>query len=183
VLLKDGTGIACDVVVVGIGLVPNDGLARAAGLDCGGGVIVDAACRTSDPRIFAAGDVAVMPISRYGRAMRLESWQNAQEQGIAAAQSALGLPVHYDPLPWFWSHQFGRHIQLVGVPDGHDTVVARGDPAAGGGLLCYLRDGRLVAAVGIDAARDLRFAQRLIQRGTPVTAAILGDASVPLSKI
>jgi 3-phenylpropionate/trans-cinnamate dioxygenase ferredoxin reductase subunit len=183
VLLKDGTGIACDVVVVGIGLVPNDGLARAAGLDCGGGVIVDAACRTSDPRIFAAGDVAVMPISRYGRAMRLESWQNAQEQGIAAAQAALGLPVHYDPLPWFWSHQFGRHIQLVGVPGGHDAVVARGDPAAGGGLLCYLRDGRLVAAVGIEAARDLRFAQRLIQRGTPVTAAILGDASVPLSKI
>ncbi|HEX8604693.1 MAG TPA: FAD-dependent oxidoreductase, partial [Pseudoduganella sp.] len=181
--LDDGAAIACDVVVAGIGLVPNDALARAAGLECNGGVIVDAACRTSDPRIFAAGDLAVAPNSRYGQPLRLESWQNAQEQGIAAAESALGLPVQYDPLPWFWSHQYHWHIQLVGVPAGHDGMVARGDAAGGNGLLFYLRGGRLVAAVGINAARELRFAQRLIQRGTPVTAAVLGDEAVPLSKI
>ncbi|QBE61797.1 NAD(P)/FAD-dependent oxidoreductase [Pseudoduganella lutea] len=181
--LGDGTAIAADAVVAGIGLVPNDGVARAAGLACDGGVIVDAACRTSDPRIFAAGDVAVAPNSWYGRPLRLESWQNAQEQGIAAAESALGLPVQYDPLPWFWSHQFDRHIQLVGVPGGYHSEVVRGDAAGGEGLLCYLRDGRMVAAIGINAARDLRFAQRLIQRGTPVDAEALGDPSVPMAKL
>ena len=181
--LTDGTALPSDIVVAGIGLVPNDGLARDAGLACDGGVVVDPACRTSDPHIFAAGDLAVTPNSWYGRSLRLESWQNAQEQGIAAAQSALGLPVHYDPLPWFWSSQFDWQIQMVGVPADHDSVVARGDVESGNGLVFYLRAGHVVAAVGINAARDVRFAQRLIARRKPVAAAALGDAAVPLSTL
>lgn len=183
VCLADGAGLASDIVVAGIGLVPNDGLARDAGLACDGGVVVDVACRTSDPHIFAAGDLAVTPNSWYGRSLRLESWQNAQEQGIAAAESALGLPVHYDPLPWFWSSQFDWQIQMVGVAADRDVVVARGDVDSGNGLVFYLRDGHVVAAVGINAGRDVRFAQRLIARRTPVAAAALGDTAVPLSKL
>ena len=90
VLLADGSVLACDTIVLGVGLVPNDELARAAGLDCEGGVLVDAQCRTSDPDILAAGDVAVAPNPWAGRSLRLESWQNAQGQGMAAARSALG---------------------------------------------------------------------------------------------
>lgn len=181
--LSNGQKLRSDVVVAGIGLVPNDTLAREAGLECEGGVIVDCACRTSDPHIFAAGDVAVAPNSWSGRRMRLESWQNAQEQGIAAAESALGNMVKYDPLPWFWSHQYDWHVQIVGVPHTYDAVVTRGDPANGNGLIMYLQDCRMVAAVGVNSPRELRFAQRIIQRGTSVNADQLRDPSTSFAKI
>lgn len=101
VTFADGSRLECDTIVAGVGLVPNDGLAREAGLACDGGILVDAACRTSDPDILAAGDVAVSFNPWAGRRLRLESWQNAQEQGRAAARSALGRAVDYKPLPWF----------------------------------------------------------------------------------
>ena len=104
--LSDGRELLCDAVVIGIGLIPNDELARDAGLECDGGIVVDAQCRSSDPDILAAGDVASWHCRWAGRRKRLESWQNAQEQGIAAARSALGIDVHHQPLPWFWSDQY-----------------------------------------------------------------------------
>ncbi|NUA28288.1 NAD(P)/FAD-dependent oxidoreductase [Cupriavidus basilensis] len=183
VKLTDGREIACDVAVVGIGLVPNDELARAAGLHCDGGVLVDAQCRTSDPDVFAAGDLAVARNGWAGRNMRLESWQNAQEQGIAAAKSVLGVAVHYDPLPWFWSDQYGVNLQIYGVPSSSHQVVVRGLPAAGSFIFFYLEDERVVAALGGNAARDLRFARRLIERRTPVSPESLADESVPLAKL
>jgi 3-phenylpropionate/trans-cinnamate dioxygenase ferredoxin reductase subunit len=181
--LDSGRTLVSDVVVAGIGLVPNDSLAREAGLDCNGGIVVDSACRTSDPDVFAAGDVAVTPNSWSGRPTRLESWQNAQEQGIAAAESALGLQVHYDPLPWFWSHQYDWHIQIVGVPHTYDCTVQRGSPQEGSGIILYMHGGLLVAAVGINAVRDLRFAQRIIARRTPVDSELLRDPATPMAKI
>jgi len=183
VRLSDGRTLDCDVVVVGIGLVPNDELARAAGLDCEGGVLVDAQCRTSDPHIFAAGDVAVARNSWAGRSLRLESWQNAQEQGIAAARSALGREVHYDPLPWFWSDQHGTNLQIYGIPLPSHEVVVRGDPTSGSFVFFYLEGERVMAALGGNAARDLRFARRLIERGTRISAKDLADTGVPLSKL
>jgi 3-phenylpropionate/trans-cinnamate dioxygenase ferredoxin reductase subunit len=183
VVLSDGRGIACDAAVVGIGLVPNDELARAAGLECDGGVLVDAQCRTSDPDILAAGDVAVARNSWAGRRLRLESWQNAQEQGIAAARSALGREVHYDPLPWFWSDQHGTNLQIYGIPSAAHQVVVRGDPAAGSFVFFYLDGDRLVAALGGNAARELRFARRLIEKRTPVRAQDLADPGVSLAKL
>lgn len=183
VMLTDGRTIGCDAAVVGIGLVPNDELARAAGLVCQGGVLVDAQCRTSDPDIFAAGDVAVASNSWAGRFMRLESWQNAQEQGIAAAKSALGRDVRYDPLPWFWSDQHDTNFQIYGVPMASHQVVVRRDPSTGSFVFFYLDGDRLVAALGANAARDLRFARRLIERRTLVRAQDLSDPAVSLAKL
>jgi 3-phenylpropionate/trans-cinnamate dioxygenase ferredoxin reductase subunit len=182
VTLADGRSVACDAIVVGVGMVPNDELARDAGLDCDRGVIVDTQCRTSDPDILAAGDVAVAPNPWTGGRVRLESWQNAQEQGIAAARSALGLEVDYRPLPWFWSDQYGMNLQIYGVPLPSHRVVARGVVGADSFVLFYL-DGDIVkAALGPNAGRDLRFARRLIEQRRPVVPERLADTGVPMSK-
>lgn len=183
VLLADGSALTCDTIVLGIGLVPNDELAREAGLACEGGVLVDAQCRTSDPDILAAGDVAVTPNPWAGRRLRLESWQNAQEQGIAAARSALGHAVDYQPLPWFWSDQYGMNLQIYGVPTPAHRVVQRGDKASGSFVLFYLAGDVVQAAIGPNAARDLRFARRLIEQRKPVDAERLADLGTPMSKL
>ena len=182
VTLSDASSLTCDAVVIGVGLVPNDELARGAGLACDGGVIVDARCRTSDPDILAAGDVAVAPNPWAGRSVRLESWQNAQDQGIAAARSALGLDVDYQPLPWFWSDQYGMNLQIYGIPTPSHRVVARGVPGSESFVLFYLDGDVVKAAIGPNAARDLRFARRLIEQRKPVDAQRLADAGVPMSK-
>lgn len=183
VTLNDGTEWPCDVIVAGIGLIPNDELARSAGLECDGGVIVDSRCRTSDSDILAAGDVAVAPNPWAGRRLRLESWQNAQEQGMAAARSALGMEVDYQPLPWFWSDQYGMNLQIYGVPAPAHRVVARGAPGSDSFVLFYL-DGNVVkAAIGPNAARDLRFARRLIEQHKPIDPDRLADVSIPMSKL
>jgi 3-phenylpropionate/trans-cinnamate dioxygenase ferredoxin reductase subunit len=183
VTLADGELLACDAIVAGIGMVPNDELARDAGLECDGGVVVDSSCRTSDPDIFAAGDVAVTPNPWAGRRLRLESWQNAQEQGIAAARAALGLAVDYQPLPWFWSDQYEMNLQIYGIPTPTHRVIARGTPGSGSFMLFYL-DGDLVqAALGPNAAKDLRFARRLIEQRKHVDVQRLADTSVPMAKL
>jgi 3-phenylpropionate/trans-cinnamate dioxygenase ferredoxin reductase subunit len=182
VTLTDGTALACDAIVVGVGLVPNDELARDAGLECDGGVIVDARCRTSDPDILAAGDVAVTPNPWAGRRLRLESWQNAQEQGIAAARSALGLDVDYQPLPWFWSDQYAMNLQIYGMPSPTHRVVMRGVPGAESFVLFYVDGDVVKAALGANAAKDLRFARRLIEQRKPIDVQRLADTAVPMSK-
>lgn len=181
--LADGSVLACDAIVLGIGLVPNDELARDAGLACNGGLLVDAQCRTSDPDILAAGDVAVTTNPWAGRQLRLESWQNAQEQGIAAARSALGHAVDYQPLPWFWSDQYGMNLQIYGVPSTAHRVVRRGDPTSGSFVLFYLAGDVVQAAIGPNAARDLRFARRLIEQRKPVDTERLADSGTPMSKL
>lgn len=183
VTLNDGTEWPCDAIVAGIGLIPNDELARSAGLECDGGVIVDSRCRTSDPDILAAGDVAVTPNPWAGRRLRLESWQNAQEQGMAAARSALGMEVDYQPLPWFWSDQYGMNLQIYGVPAPAHRVVARGTPGSDSFVLFYLDTNVVKAAIGPNAAKDLRFARRLIEQRKPIDPDRLADMSVPMSKL
>jgi len=183
VMLSDGRQIECNTVVVGIGLVPNDELAREAGLACDGGIAVDAQCRTSDPDIFAAGDVASWHCAWAGRRMRLESWQNAQEQGIAAAQSALGLDVDHQPLPWFWSDQYDTNLQIYGMPTAAHRVVERRAPGSDSFILFYLEGDVVCAAAGPNSARDLRFARRLIEQRKVVPPARLADVQVPMAKL
>jgi 3-phenylpropionate/trans-cinnamate dioxygenase ferredoxin reductase subunit len=181
--LGDGRELTCDAVLIGVGLVANDELAREAGLTCDGGVSVDAQCRSSDPDILAAGDVAAWHCEWAGRRMRLESWQNAQEQGIAAARAALGIEVNHQPLPWFWSDQYDINLQIFGMPAlSHQTVV-RGDQRSRSFVMFFLDDGMVVAALGPNAAKDLRFARRLIERRTRVDPIQLADTSVPLAKL
>jgi 3-phenylpropionate/trans-cinnamate dioxygenase ferredoxin reductase component len=183
VTLSDGRKLVCDAVVVGIGLVPNDELAREAGLECDGGVVVDAQCRTSDPHILAAGDVAVWHCSWGGRRMRLESWQNAQEQGIAAGRSALGIEVDHQPLPWFWSDQYDANLQIYGMPDPSHRVVVRGDLQSDSFVLFYLDGDKVTSAIGPNVARDLRFARRLIESRKSVDPELLADTRVAMSKV
>lgn len=183
VTLGDGSVLACDAIVVGVGLVPNDELARDAGLECDGGVIVDARCRSSDPDILAAGDVAVTYNPWAGRRLRLESWQNAQEQGIAAARSALGLEVDYRPLPWFWSDQYGMNLQIYGVPTPAQQVVVRGVAGSDSFVLFYLESDVVKAAIGPNAARDLRLARRLIEQRKPVDPQRLADAGIAMASM
>ena len=142
-----------------------------------------AAASAPTPTSSLQGDVAVTMNPWAGRRMRLESWQNAQDQGIAAARSALGMEVDYKPLPWFWSDQYDMNLQIYGVPVPSHRVVLRGQPQSGSFVLFYLDGDRVKAALGPNAARDLRFARRLIESGKSVTPEHLADTSVPMSKL
>lgn len=179
----DGRQLVCDAVLIGVGLIANDELAREAGLDCDGGVRVDSQCRSSDADILAAGDVATWHCEWAGRRMRLESWQNAQEQGIAAARSALGITVNHQPVPWFWSDQYDINLQIFGMPSPAHRVVVRGDQGSKSFVMFFLDGDKVVAALGPNAAKDLRFARRLIERRTSVDVDRLADTGVPLAKL
>jgi 3-phenylpropionate/trans-cinnamate dioxygenase ferredoxin reductase subunit len=181
--LGDGSTLDADAVVVGIGLVPQTGLAREAGLEVGDGILVDERCRTADPDILVAGDCANMPLACLGRRVRLESWANAQNQAIAAARSALGQDVRYDELPWFWSDQYDANVQLLGLPERWPEPVVRGDPHGASFSLFYLEGERIAAVVSINAPRELRAAKRLMQAGKAVQPAALADPATNLAKL
>lgn len=169
--LCDGERIDADLMVAGLGLLANDELAAEAGLECHQGVLVDQRCATSDPRIFAAGDVAVAPNRWIGGSLRLESWQNAQQQGAVAARAALGKDIRYEPLPWFWSDQFDTNLQIYGVPLPSDRVIELPPKGADDSVAMvwhFIRDGVPAAVIGANAPRALRAARKLIEAGKPV---------------
>src|SRR5579863_1665226 len=162
VLTDDGAEHAADQVVVGCGVLPADQLAVAAGLACTNGVMVDDRCRTSDPVIFAAGDCTSHPSLHYGRRLRLESVDNAFEQGASAALNLLGLETVHDKVPWFWSDQYDLKMIIVGICHGHDTVVTRGNPASRSFSTCYLRNGELIAIDSVNSPKDQMAARKII---------------------
>ncbi|MGK9232285.1 FAD-dependent oxidoreductase [Inquilinus limosus] len=182
VLLADGSRIAADAVIAGIGAVPETALAEAAGLAVDNGVAVDATLATADPDIFAAGDCAACAHPLYaGRRIRLEAWRNAQDQGSLAARNMLGRGEAIGAVPWFWSDQYELTLQIAGLADEGRTTVAR-DLGDGAMLLFHLaEDGRLVAASGIGplgkVAREIRLAEMLIaQRAAPAPDALASPA-------
>jgi 3-phenylpropionate/trans-cinnamate dioxygenase ferredoxin reductase subunit len=181
--LVDGGSIDADLVVIGVGLQPNDELARACGLAVDQGVVVDRQCRTSDPAIYAAGDVAVAPNSWFGGSLRLESWQNAQNQAIAAARALLGEPVVYDPLPWFWSTQYGTTLEILGFPMRAERELQRVAQRPEAMLRVYLDGNRPVAAIGMNAAREIRTVRRLIEARVAVRDDVLIDPAMDLAKL
>jgi 3-phenylpropionate/trans-cinnamate dioxygenase ferredoxin reductase subunit len=151
-----------DLVVVGIGAVPNVELASEAGLEVADGIVVDAAGRTGDPAIWAAGDVTSLPSGLFGRRLRLESVHNAMAQAKAVAAGILGRPEIYDDVPWFWSDQYDIKLQIAGLSLAGDAVLLRGDPAARAFSCLYMKDGRLVALDAINRPSDFIQAKRLI---------------------
>lgn len=175
----DDDSIAADVVVVGIGTEANLELARDAGLAVADGIVVDGEGRTSDPDIFAAGDVAHYPTPINGRRCRLESWQHAQEQAIAAGRTMAGQATIYSRTPWFWTDQFDRNIQMIGLPSRDASVLVRGTAGEAGSVLYLLEGGTLSAAIAFDDPQAIRDARVRIEAGAPVDAASLG--AVPLS--
>ena len=160
--LADGETVDADTVLVAAGLTVNDPLARAAGLECENGILVDETARTGDDRIYAIGDVARFHSKRYGRSIRLESVQNAIDQGKAAAQAICGLEVDYDPVPWFWSDQYDMKLQIAGLIEGADQMIRRGDPEEGKFALFHLMGGRLIACEAVNSGPEYMAAQRMI---------------------
>jgi 3-phenylpropionate/trans-cinnamate dioxygenase ferredoxin reductase subunit len=172
----DGTQVPADLVIVGIGLVPNCALAQAAGLACDDGIAVDEHCRTSDPDIYAIGDCCSHPSLRYGRRIRLESVDNAFEQAKTAAANICGKATPHDKTPWFWSDQYELKLQIVGLSQQYDSVVLRGDPASRSFSCCYLRDGELIALDAVNHGKDFMAARKLIaERARPDPAKLADD--------
>jgi 3-phenylpropionate/trans-cinnamate dioxygenase ferredoxin reductase component len=165
--LSDGSISPADVVIVGIGALANDGLAREAGLQCqpsvGGGVLVDAFCRTSDPAIHAIGDVAASPIA--ARVMRLESVQNACDQARALAGTLLGTGTAYVPTPWFWSDQYDMKLQIAGLNVAADSTVFRPGPKPGTGSVWYFRGSQLIAIDALSDPRAYMTGKRWLEQG------------------
>lgn len=183
VVTDDGSRIAADAVLVGVGGVANTELAAAAGLAVDGGIVVDEYARTSDADIYAAGDCTLHPSAIYGRRLRLESVPNALEQARAAAASICGKPKPYDAVPWFWSDQYDLKLQMAGLSAGHDRFVLRGSMAARSFVAFYLRDGRLLAADAVNRPGDFMAAKRLVAARGTVDAEPLGDGSIPLKSL
>ncbi len=178
-LLDDGSQVPCDLVLVCVGAEPRTELAAAAGLELDGGIVVDRRLEAA-PGLFAAGDVASWPSSRWGRRLRLEHYDNAHQQGLFAAGAMLGEGATYDPLPYFWTEQYQATVQQVGVPEPGQERVLRGDPASLRFSLFLLERGLLRACVAVNRFPDLAAARRLIEAGVAVDTERLGDPGLDL---
>jgi 3-phenylpropionate/trans-cinnamate dioxygenase ferredoxin reductase component len=184
VRLADGTAFPCDTVLVGVGAAPDDALARAAGLACDDGVVVDLATRTSDPRIHAIGDCTRRPLPLYGRSFRLESVPNALEQAKQAAADLCGRPPPPPEVPWFWSDQYNIRLQIAGLPFDVDDIVLRGDPAGGKFAAFHLAaDGAIQAVEAVNAPAEFVAGRLMIARRKRITAALLRDMSRSMQEL
>jgi 3-phenylpropionate/trans-cinnamate dioxygenase ferredoxin reductase subunit len=173
-----------EVVVVGIGMVPNDEIARDSGIEHGNGIHVDEFCRTSLENVYAAGDVANQFQPRLGSRIRVEHFDNASKQGSVAAQNMLGASVACEDPHWFWSDQYGANLQYVGHADPDlDELVVRGDPAGGSWSAFYLRDGLVRAAFALNRPEDVMVARELIGFGAEVPREALIDDARDLTEI
>lgn len=177
---SDGELWPADLVVVGIGAVPNDELAREAGLEVANGIVVDSTGRTSDPAIWAAGDVTNLPSGLFDRRLRLESVHNAMAQAKAVAASILGSPEAYDDVPWFWSDQYDIKLQIAGLSIAADGVLLRGDPAGRAFSCLYMKNGRLMALDAINRPGDFIMAKRLIAERRVLDEARAADPAIKL---
>lgn len=178
--LADGSVLDVDFVIIGIGIAPDTALAEAAGLKIDNGIACDSACRTSDPRIFAAGDCASFPQGA-GR-MRLESVGNAIDMGAAAASAMLGEDITYTAAPWFWSDQYDCKLQIAGLSAGYEQIVTRqgeGDAVS----FWYFAQGRLLAVDAMNDPRAYMVGKRLIEAGKSPDAALVADAGVNLKTL
>jgi 3-phenylpropionate/trans-cinnamate dioxygenase ferredoxin reductase subunit len=170
--------VSADVVLVGVGIVPNQELAADAGLVCDNGIVVDENAATSDPDIFAAGDCTNHPAFAGGRC-RLESVQNAIDQAKHAALGLVGRPSPYHEVPWFWSDQYDLKLQIAGLAHPEDVVVLRGDPASRKFAAFHLRGGVVAAVEAVNSAPEYIAGRRLIAAGARVAPERLADVSVP----
>ncbi|CAG7632250.1 NAD(P)/FAD-dependent oxidoreductase [Actinacidiphila bryophytorum] len=184
VVLADGSRLAAGAVVVGVGARPATGWLAGSGVELGedGAVVADDRLRTTAPGVFAVGDCASFPSARYGERMLIHHWDNALQGPRTAAANLLGGDERYDPVPYFWSEQFGRFVQYAGHHTDADTLVLRGDPDSAAWSVCWLRaDGVLAAVLVVDRPRDLAQARKLIARSAAVDPALAADPTVPLA--
>ncbi|MFE6336282.1 NAD(P)/FAD-dependent oxidoreductase [Streptomyces sp. NPDC057798] len=185
VVLDDGSLLPADAVVVGIGARPATGWLAGSGVELGahGEVVADDHLRTGVPDVYAVGDCASFPSARYGERLLVHHWDNALQGPRTVAADIVGeAPLVYDPVPYFWSEQFGRFVQYAGHHASADTTVWRGDPAGPAWTVCWLREGRLIALLAVGRPRDLAQGRRLIESGTRMDPALLEDPARPLKK-
>ena len=180
VTTRSGREVPADVVLVGIGVVPNDELAAAAGLATDDGVVVDGLMVTSDPDVSAVGDCAAFVSPSHGRRIRIESVQNATDQARTVAARLTGTPAPYSAVPWFWSDQGDWRLQIVGMNTDCDTTVVRGDPdAARFSVFCF-RGGELVSVESVNRAADHVVGRRLLAAGHALTPEQAADPAFDL---
>ena len=183
VTTSEGEDIPADLVVVGVGVLPNTELATDAGLDVDNGIVVDDHCRTSDPDVFAVGDCTSHPNTIYDRSLRLESVHNAVEQAKTAAANICGQDVSYSQVPWFWSDQYDLKLQIAGLSEGYDNVVIRGNPAERSFSCLYLKENCLIAVDAINAPRDFVQSKELIARRAKIDPSLLTDPTTALKDL
>ena len=183
VRLADGRVIPCDAALVGVGALPNDELAREAGIDCANGVVVDLEARTSDPAIFAIGDVTFRPMPHYDRTHRLESVANALEQSKQAAAAISGRPAPNPEVTWNWSDQYDLKLQIAGVPFDCDEILVRGDPAGAKFAVFHLRQGEVRAVEAVNAPPEFMMGKQLIASRRPVARERLADPTVSMKEV
>lgn len=182
-VLADGSELAADIVLVGIGILPNVELAEAAGIACSNGILTDRDARTNDPRVFAAGDCAARPLVHYGRKGRLESVHNAIEQGKLAAAAIMGKPRPPEDCPWFWSDQYDLKLQIAGLSQGYDETVVRGDPETRKFAVFYLQNGKLIAVDAVNSPPEFLASKKLIMTGAHLAPETLSDTSKSMKEI
>jgi 3-phenylpropionate/trans-cinnamate dioxygenase ferredoxin reductase component len=178
--LADGEQIVADEIVTAVGVRPATRWLEGSGVRLENGVAVDAGLRTSRPGVYAVGDCAAFESLRFGRRLRFEHWDVALHAPEVVAANVLGGDEAYDPVPYFWSEQFGRMVQYVGYHGGAENLIWRGDPAEPTWAACWLTAGRLVAMLTVGRPRDLLQARRLIAAAAPVDASRLADPAVPV---
>jgi NADPH-dependent 2,4-dienoyl-CoA reductase/sulfur reductase-like enzyme len=178
--LAGGGRVEADEVVTAVGVRPAVGWLENSGVRLDNGVAVDAGLRTSRPGVFAAGDCAAFESRRFGRRMRVEHWDVALKQPEVIAANVLGGDEVYDPVPYFWSEQFGRMVQYVGHHGGADRLLWRGDPAEPTWSACWLTGDRLAAILTVDRPRDMLQGRRLIASAAPVEVSRLTDPAIPV---
>lgn len=182
--LSDGTVLLADHALVGIGIAPNTALAVACGLAVDDGIVVDAQGRSSDPDIFAAGDVARQSSTFAGFPLRLESWANAQNQAISTAKAALGAEDRYTEIPWFWSDQYEINLQILGLPGAGVRTVVRGTPDAAAGCWLMLKaDNTVAGAVAVNAPLDLRILRKMLAERRMPNPEAWEDPTVPVRRL
>ena len=184
VRLADGRVIPCDAALIGVGAVPNEEVAKDAGLACDGGIVVDLDARTSDPAIFAIGDCTKRQLPMYERTMRLESVPNALEQAKQAASAICGRPRPAAEVPWFWSDQYDLRLQIAGIPFDATEIVVRGDVAGGKFALFHLTaDGTVQAVEAVNASVEFMGGRRIVQRRKKLTADRIADMAVTMQEL
>lgn len=179
---SDGSRYPADLVVAGIGAVPNIEVCSAAGISCGNGILTDEFGRTEAPNVYAAGDVACRNSPRAGRHIRLESWENAEVQAAIIAQNLLDARISCDSIPWFWTDQYDLNLQVLGIRDKWDEIVVRGDVDNGSGSIFYLRDKKIVSAELLNSGRDRRAVKSLMEHGIPVDRKKIESKDIPIAK-
>jgi 3-phenylpropionate/trans-cinnamate dioxygenase ferredoxin reductase subunit len=183
VVLTDGRRLPAQTVVVGVGVEPQAGLARRAGLRCADGIVVDGYGRTSDPWVFAAGDVACQPHPHLAAPGRIEHWDSAMRHGAAVGATMAGRPTLHSAVPYFWSEQYGGVLQSYGRHRAEDDLVVRGTINSGRAVAVWLRSGAAVAAAGFGAVREIRAIKTMIEAKTPVSVAAIADPMTDLRQL